>query len=270
MSKLSFSIITPTFNTPESILARTWASLKAQTNDNWEWLIWDDSTNDSVWRQIYGFASDERYRINMHRLHVHSGFIGRLKRQLGMISNGDIIVELDHDDELTPNCLEELELAFADPEVGFVYSDWCEILPNGDSGVYPDGWAFGYGDKYWSDEYGVWVMKAPELNSTTLSHIVSAPNHVRAWRADVYRFLNGHNPHLPVADDYELILRTFLATKCLHIPQLLYKQYIGPSTAQRTRNDLIQTLVPQIFESFQKLILDRCEQLELPQNDHNV
>lgn len=261
---MKFSIITPIYNTDQDVLARTWSSLKSQEHSDWEWIVWDDSTNDFAWRQIYGFASDERFKISMHKSHVHSGSIGQIKRQLGMVANGDIIVELDHDDELTPDCLTELEWAFSDPEVGFAFSNWCEILPDGQSGIYPKGWAFGYGSEYWSDQYGVWVMSAPELNSTTMGHIVSAPNHVRAWRASVYRALNGHSPQLTVADDYELVVRTFLSTKCVHIPKLLYKQYIGPSTAQRTRNDLIQTLVKEISSQYGDTILARCNELGLP------
>jgi glycosyltransferase involved in cell wall biosynthesis len=255
------SVITPVYNTDQDILARTWSSLKAQTFTDWEWVIWDDSTNDRAWNQIYGFCSDERYKISMHRSHVHSGNIGRLKRQAFMVSEGDILVELDHDDELLPDCLMEVSKAFEDQEIGFAYSDWCEILPDGQSGVYPDGWAFGYGDKYWSDEFGVWVMKAPEINEVTMSHIVSAPNHVRAWRADVYRKMNGHNPAYIVADDYELIVRTFLQTRMKYIPQLLYKQHIGPSTAQRVRNGMIQDYVAEISSSNAVAIAARSKEL---------
>lgn len=256
------SIITPTYNTNPNILARTWASLKAQTLTDWEWVVWDDSTNDSTWAQVYGFCSDERYRISMYRSHVHSGNIGQIKRQAFMVARGDILVELDHDDELTPDALAAISSAFSDnSDVGFVYSDWCEILPDGQSGVYPDGWAFGFGDKYWSDQYGVWVMKAPEINQTTMSHIVSAPNHVRAWRSSVYRELNGHNPDYHVADDYELIVRTFLATRIGKIPKLLYKQHIGPLTAQRVRNSQIQDLVAEISNKYEIAISDRCNQL---------
>jgi glycosyltransferase involved in cell wall biosynthesis len=251
------SIITPTYNTDPEVLARTWASLKAQTFTDWEWVIWDDSTNTETWSQLYGFCSDERYKIAMHRSHVHSGNIGDVKRNAFMVSKGDILVELDHDDELTPDCLQEIYNAFQDPDVGFVYSDWCELLPNGESGVYPQGWAFGFGSEYWSEQYGVWVMSAPEINDATIRHIVSAPNHVRAWRADVYRSLNGHDPKYPVADDYELIVRTFLATKMVHIPKLLYKQHIGPSTAQRVRNDQIQTLVADIANLYADAITAR-------------
>jgi len=241
------SVVTTTYNTNPDVLARTWASLKAQTFRDWEWVIWDDSTTNDVWNQVYGFASDERYKIQMHRSHVHSGSIGSVKRKGFMVAEGNILAELDHDDELTVDCLQKVNDAFlANPEVGFVYSDWCEILPSGESGVYPKGWAFGYGSEYWSDQYGVWVMSAPPVNEITMGHIVSAPNHIRAWKADLYREIGGHNPTLPVADDYELCVRTYLATDMVHIPEMLYRQHIGGHTAQRQRNDLIQRLVAEI------------------------
>jgi len=258
------SVITPTHNTPQEILARTWASLKSQTFTDWEWVIWDDSTDNETWRQLYGFCADERYKIQMHRSHVHSGSIGDVKRKGFMVAKGDILVELDHDDELTPDALAIISSAFSDnSDVGFVYSDWCEILSSGESGIYPEGWAFGYGSEYWSDAHGVWVMSAPAINNATIRHIVSAPNHVRAWRADVYRELNGHDPSYPVADDYELIVRTFLKTRMHHIPQLLYKQHIGPGTAQRQRNDLIQVLVAGIASKYESQITARLEELGL-------
>jgi O-antigen biosynthesis protein len=257
------SIITPTYNTHQETLARTWGSLRSQTFADWEWVVWDDSTNTETWRQLYGFCSDERYKIAMYRSHVHSGSIGEIKRNASMVAKGDILVELDHDDELTPDCLAEIASAFEDPEVGFVYSDWCEILADGQSGRYPEGWGFGYGSDYWSDEYGVWVMSAPEVNAVTMKHIVSAPNHVRAWRADVYRKLNGHNYRYVVADDYELVVRTFLETKFVHIPKLLYKQHIGPTTAQRQKNALIQELVSEISAQYNDSINARCKELQI-------
>lgn len=248
------SVITPTYNTAPDILARTWASLKNQTHKNWEWVIWDDSTKPDTWAQIYGFASDERYKIVAHRSHVHSGNIGQIKRRAFMAAEGDILVELDHDDELTPDCLEEVAKAFEDPEVGFMFSNWCEINEHGQSCRYPEGWAFGYGSDYWDENYGVWVMRSPAINQTTVSHIVSSPNHVRAWRSSVYHQLGGHDPNYPVADDYELMVRTLLTTKYHHIDKLLYKQYINSGTAQRQRNDLIQQLVANISSHYAEAI----------------
>lgn len=247
------SVVTPTYNTPPHILARTFASLKAQTHTDWEWVVYDDSTDDRVWRQLWGFCADERYNIRPIRGITHLGQIGRVKRTAFMAAEGDVLVELDHDDELTANCLEVLDSVF--PQVGFAYSDWSEVFPDGTTGRYPEGWAFGYGGEYQvGDE---WVMKAPPINRTTMSHIVSAPNHVRAWDADLYRSISGHNPNLPVADDYDLIIRTVLEGDWAYIPQRLYRQHISPKTAQRTRNAEIQRRVGEIHQSYAHALDDR-------------
>jgi glycosyltransferase involved in cell wall biosynthesis len=244
------SVITPTYNTPPNVLARTWASLKAQTFTDWEWVVWDDSTDPKVSAQLYGFASDERYRLRVFRSHVHSGSVGQVKRWGFMVAEGDYLVELDHDDELTSDALAEIARAFEDDSVGFVFSDWCELFPDGTSGKYPPGWAFGYGREKWLDDLQVWSLSVPVINGDTLRHIVSVPNHVRAWRASVYRELNGHDPHLGVADDYDLIVRTALTTGWEHIPKMLYKQHISPTTTQRVRNKEIQERVAELSAKY--------------------
>lgn len=244
------SIITPIYNTKPAILARTWRSITSQTYTDWEWIVWDDSPNEYAWRQAYGYCADERYKIRMFRTHVPSGIIGNVKRQAFMVADGNILVELDHDDELMPDALAEINAAFEDKSVGFVYSNWCEIDEYNQSCKYPEGWAFGYGSEYADDENKVWVMRAPELNATTMGHIVSAPNHVRAWRSSVYHKLNGHNPELRVADDYELCVRTVLETNTKHIDKLLYKQHINSGTAQRVHNAEIQENVRIISDKY--------------------
>ncbi len=43
-------------------------------------------------------------------------------------ARGDILVEVDHDDELTPDALEVLAKEFGgDPQLHFAYSNCCEI-----------------------------------------------------------------------------------------------------------------------------------------------
>lgn len=247
------SVVTPTYHTDPDVLARTWASLKNQSYSDWDWVIYDDSQNDLVWRQIYGFMSDERFRITAYRGDSHLGSIGAVKNKAFMLATGNILVELDHDDELTPDCLQYVADVFAGG-ARFAYSDWCELFADGTSGRYPDGWAFGYGDHYWDDEHQVWAMKAPPINNVTIRHIVSAPNHLRAWDAGLYRSLNGHDPSLPVADDYDLVVRTFLQTEMVYIPKMLYKQHIGPLTAQRVNKDKIQQYVAEIAMRYDEKI----------------
>ncbi len=256
------SVITPTYNTKPDTLARLWASLKAQTHTDWEWVIYDDSTTQAVQQQVYGMCSDERYKIRYFRPHVPSGGnIGYVKKMAFSLGLGDVLVEADHDDQLTPNCLQELATAFTNPTVGFAYSDCAEVYPDGTSHRYPDGWGLGHGTHYWDETHQVWACRVP-VNRTTLSHIVSAPNHVRAWRASTYHAIGGHNPNLRVADDYELIVRTALATQTAHIPKVLYLQHIDPHSAQRAMNGLIQQLVPQIAATYSSQLDDRYGPLQ--------
>jgi len=251
------SVCTSTYNNTPEQLARAWASLKAQTYTNWVWNIYDDSTDPTVWANLYGLCADERYKIDLYRPHVPSrGNIGLSKHNCFMLAKGDILVELDADDVLTPDALQLVSDTF-DRGAGFAYSDWCEILPDGQSGKYPDGWAFGFGDHYWDTEHSVWAMKAPPINEITIRHIVSAPNHLRAWDSDLYRKIGGHDITLPVADDFDLVVRTFLEAELTHIPKMLYIQYVGSHTAQRQRNDLIQTLVADLAEKYRDRITAR-------------
>lgn len=252
------SVITPLYRTPADVLARTWASLRRQTHTDWEWVVYDDSPDGEwdAWRQVYGFCADDRYRIRLLPREPHCGSIGAVKQRAFMAAAGAVLVELDHDDELTPDAIAAIAAAFTDPAVGFVYSDWQEINGDGWSCRYPEGWAFGYGSDYLLPD-GTWAMRAPELNAVTLSHIVSAPNHVRAWSEDVYRAIGGHDPSLEVADDYDLVVRTALATTCRHIPRMLYRQHIGGHTAQRQRNAAIQKHVATISARYAEAIAAR-------------
>lgn len=251
------SVITPTYKTDMNVLARTFGSLKRQTFPDWEWIVYDDSPGLEVYRQLYGFCSDERYKVRVFRPHHPSGGkIGYAKRSAFLLGTGDILVELDHDDELTPDALAEVQVAFfSNPAVNFVYSDCSEVYPDGTSHRYPPGWAFGFGSEYWHEQRKLWVMRAPPINRTTMSHIVSMPNHVRAWRSDFYRLIGGHDPDMNVADDYDLMVRTLLATDYVHIPKLLYLQHISPTSAQRVMNAEIQSRVADIAAKYRDAII---------------
>lgn len=255
------SVVTTTYQTPAAVLARTWASLRAQTHTHWEWVVLDDSPDgdDATFRQLYGYLADDRFRVTVLR-GVNCGSIGRVKRRAFMAAEGDVLVELDHDDELHPEALAAVAEAFTG-DVGFVSSNWCEINPAGESCRYPAGWAFGYGSDYFDEALGVWVMRTPPVNPTTMRHIVSVPNHLRAWSAELYRSLGGHDPNLPVADDYELLVRTFLSGTMVNVDRCLYRQHINPQTAQRQRNAQIQAIVAEVASRYGAAIDARAAEL---------
>ena len=262
------SVFTPTFRPGERI-HRAYRSLQLQTYNNWEWVVVDDSDDGGTTLQILSSVAEAEPRLSVHSSHRHSGKIGEVKRRACALSRGSILVELDHDDELTPNALFDIVGALQEnPQVGFVYSDWAEVAEGSRTSLrYGDGWAFGYGS-YRTEVYdgqALLVAQAPPLNAQTIRHIVSVPNHVRAWRRAEYWRIGGHNPNLHVADDYELLLRTFLHTQMVHIPKLCYLQYLNTGgNTQDARRGEIQRLVRCIREHYDEQIHERLLQLNLP------
>ena len=257
------TVFTPTYNTGEKIY-RPLLSLKGQTYSNWEWIIVDDSNNDDgrTFKILRNLAKKD-HRIQVFKPWEHSGIIGRVKNWACSLGRGQILVELDHDDELTDYALDYVIKGFKQfPEAGFLYTDCAEILENGANLTYRDGWAFGYGS-YTDVEYKGKVYKSGSggnINPKTIRHIISAPNHIRAWRKSFYDSIGGHNKELHVADDYEIMVRTFLKTRMVRVPRLCYLQYVSNST-QQLRNQDIQRHVRSIRTHYDRMIHNRFLEL---------
>jgi glycosyltransferase involved in cell wall biosynthesis len=252
------TVFTPTYRTGGTI-SRPFQSLKEQTYRNWEWIIVDDSDDGGrTFRELTDLARKD-HRIQVFKPWEHSGMIGKLKNWACSLANGQILVELDHDDELTDYALEDVVKGFKEfPEGGFLYTDCAEIYENGANHTYRKGWAFGFGS-YTDVEYGGKVYKsanAPSINAKTIRHIISAPNHIRAWRKSFYDSMGGHNKELHVADDYDIVIRSFLRTRMIRVPKLCYLQYIS-NTTQCVRNRDIQRHVRSLRDYYDTRIHER-------------
>jgi glycosyltransferase involved in cell wall biosynthesis len=258
------SVFTPTYKSGNRI-ERPFLSLLAQTYKDFEWVIVDDSDdNDETFKMLSKLAERD-YRIRVYKADRRSGRIGNVKRTACGLARGKFLVELDHDDELTPKALEWIVQAFdAHPEAGFVYTDSAECFEDGTPVNYPKGWGFGYG-KYRTEYHGgvkYEVIDSPHVNPKTIRHIVAAPNHIRAWRKSFYDSIGGHRDGLAVADDYSLMVLTFLKTRMLHIPRFAYLQYRNSQgNAHQFRNQEIQRLVRHISTAYDEQIHKRFEEL---------
>jgi glycosyltransferase involved in cell wall biosynthesis len=256
------TVFTPAYNTGGKI-KRPFRSLEQQTYPNWEWIIVDDSDDDgSTFRMLRNFANKD-HRIQVFKPWEHSGIIGKLKNWASSLGKGRILVELDHDDELTDYALDYVVRGFRQfPEAGFLYTDCAEIFEDGTNFTYREGWAFGYGS-YADVAYKDKVYKAGSggnINPKTIRHIISAPNHIRAWRKSFYESIAGHNKELHVADDYEIMVRTFLNTRIIRVPRLCYLQYLSDS-AQQWRNRDIHRHVGSIRAHYDMMIHNRFLEL---------
>jgi len=251
----TFSIFTPAFRTGEKIL-RTYKSLADQTYPDWEWVVVDDSPpgDISTWTILQGIAARD-FRVKPIKIHpVSEGNVGLVKHRAAMLSKGKWLVELDHDDYLMKDCLQTcMDASSKFPDAGFMYSDCTEMSDSGDFRDYDterDGnyygridnlFAFSYAGHTWQkiDDKEYLVHHYPEINPITIRFNTSMPNHVRVWKKEVYLKIGGHRQDLPVADDLELIIRTFLETRIIHIKRMLYIQYFKlGSTVDRNSFDI--------------------------------
>ena len=258
------SVYTPTYCTGPALL-RPYRSLLAQTYNNWEWVVYDDSPDDATFRQLQSIAESEP-RVRLFRGDRNCGVIGEVKRRLCGLARGKLLVELDHDDELTATCLADVIEAFRTfPDAGFAFTDCAEVFDDGQLGSYPEGWGFGFGsyrtESYRGKDY--YVTNYPSINSKTMRHIIGVPNHVRAWTRDAYNKIGGYGSEIHVCDDYEILIRTFLTTRMVHIQRFGYIQYLQHSggNTQRKRNKEIQRLVRLFHQRYETQIHDRFVEL---------
>ncbi len=209
-------------------LYRPFHSLLKQNFLDWEWIIIDDSKDDTNFQFIREYISSKDHRIKAFRKDFHNGNIGNVKNEAVSLCRGKYVLELDHDDEILPDTLFEIVKGFDEnPEVGFVYMNFAECYEDKKPFRYSDGWAMGYGGYYQQTyENNLYeVAVSCDINDVTMSNIVGVPNHPRAWRKSVLIEIGNYSEALPVADDYELLLLTCLKTKMLKINKLGYIQY---------------------------------------------
>lgn len=262
------SLFTPIFNTGEKLI-RTYKSIQNQTYNNWEWVIVNDSSDGGKTLKMAESIAENDPRVKVYDFRKKSGgIIGESKYRAAVLCRGKYIMELDHDDCLTNDALFYMVDAYKKfPDSKFVYSDCAEIDENYNSLTYGDGFSFGYGS-YYKDVYDgkiFDVAKTSNINPKTIRHIVGVPNHFRSWDREFYMSIGGHNRRLTIADDYELIVRSFLKTRFTRVPKLCYLQFFHNSdslnnTQNSSRAD-IQRRVRSISNFYNHKIKNRFNEL---------
>ncbi len=116
---MKLSIITPTNNI--KYLQDLEKSILNNTYEDWEWII--------LLNNGAKYSSDNN-RIRVCKSAQKTTSVGALKYEACQLATGEVIVEVDHDDMITPDCLSEIAEGFKDPDVGFVYSDNAKLADN--------------------------------------------------------------------------------------------------------------------------------------------
>lgn len=246
---MKLSIITPSHRL--KYIQELYDSIKKQTYDNWEWLIY---LNGGL---VKDDLPDEILKDPKVVVHVYTGDntnIGFIKNAAFTLGSGDALLEVDHDDILTPDCLEEVAKAFEDPEIGFVFSDNAKL--DDSFKPYSQYWGWTYKTFEWEGKK-LYSMDSFEANAGSISMIYYAPDHIRAWRKSVYVQIGGHNKDLSILDDQELIMRTYMESKFKHIPKTLYIYRIHGGNTWIERNKPIQDGTREMFRKWQQKLAER-------------
>jgi GT2 family glycosyltransferase len=234
-----FSILTPVYETPAAVLRAMLRSVAAQRCGEWELCLIDDASQAPHVAEILGRAQRADPRIKVRRRDSNGGIAAASNDALEM-ARGEFVVLLDHDDELHPKALAEVELALAaTPEADYVYTDEDKIDESGRrSGPFfkPD----------WS----------PERMRTQMYTC-----HLSVLRRSLVEEVGGFDPEFEGSQDWDLVLKvTERARAVLHVPKVLYHWRTLATSAAGGGEEA----KPWAFEAGARAVQAHCERIGLP------
>lgn len=172
--------------------------------------------------------------------------VGALKKFGFSNASGDVLVELDHDDELLPDCLDSTAKALNQGGNRFFYSGTYETKPDLRPNLYGAEWGWRHSD------YGGMKYNVPfPATARSLCEIFFAPNHVRAWTKEAYQRSGGHDPMMDICDDQDLMIKTYLSgAEFIMDERPLYWQKATGANTQLERNAKIQTTQAEVRDKY--------------------
>ena len=264
-NKPLISLFTPT-NNPK-FLNDVYDAIKLQNYPTWEWVI-----------VLNGPAKGQKLNLDDERIKVfdsqcNSDNIGALKAEACDLCKGDALLEMDHDDLLTPDTLAKVAEGIAGG-AGFVYSDVAVFLRH-DESIETWGYSTAYGwENYPVEFYGIRYIATRMFDITprSLCEVYFAPDHVRAWSREAYYNAGGHDPKLSVGDDHDLICRTYISGAKFHYTNHCgYLYRVHDSNTVKLRSQAIQTQTAVNRRNYlYPLITEWCRRSKLPLLDLEV
>lgn len=256
MTKLS--LFTPTHD--PKYLMETFESLARQDYKNWEWVLVPNAQEGKE-TPVLPEAIVTHEQVKLAPFYwKDKPKIGELKRYGCDNCEGDVLIELDHDDLLVPGALRKIADTFERTDADFIYSDDAgfaehedQILPH----TYHGDWGW---ETYDFELYGRTFIatRTFDVSPRSLCEIYFAPDHVRCWKRDSYYKVGGHNPELTICDDHDLMVKTYLAgMRFEHIGGVGYLYRFHPENTVKSHAEAIQKETRRIRdENMRKLIAE--------------
>ena len=246
------SVITPVHKDNPDILRATAASLQAQTYREFEWVIVPNNgmlcPTTPLADSLAAWGLD--FPVRVVPLLETTDSVGTIKKFAFAQGTGDWLLELDWDDLLTPDALERVALE-AKLGADFAYSNCAYFKGNFEK---PQRFNPVFG---WT--WRSFVHEGHELDETiampvdahSILWIYYAPDHLRAWRREFYAGVGGHDEKMTLADDHDLLVRTWLAGgKMVHIDRCLYLYRAEGNTWLSERNGEIQQRTAEVYRKY--------------------
>ena len=201
-----FSIVVPVYNTPADLLEKLVASVRSQWYQGWELILVDDNSSLATVQDALNALDDPS--IVIIRLVENKRIAGATNEGIAA-ARGDYIVFLDHDDELTADCLHELALCIDRDDPDFIYSDEDKIDTDGS-----------FTQPFFKPDW------SPDTMMSTMFTC-----HVSCVRRTLVQELGGLRGEYDGSQDWDFILRVVERTRrIVHIPKVLYHWRIIPAS----------------------------------------
>jgi GT2 family glycosyltransferase len=211
-SPLQVAVVVPVCDPPPWALDALLVSIRAQEGVAWRLVLSDDGSRDPAVRaRLEAAARDPRVRV----------VAGLERRGISAATNvalaaaeGDLVAFVDHDDALAPGALAHVAAAFADPAVGWAYTDEDKLLGQPGERARP--------------------FFKPAFDPTLLLRC-NPTAHLLVARRDLVAQVGGLRSEFDGSQDYDLALRLAETGRAVaHVPRLLYHWRAVPgSTADR-------------------------------------
>ena len=194
------SVLTPAWNTRRHWFTEAAVSLLDQTFTDWEWIVVDDASTDTRYRNAAQQLSLACPRFRWIRGEVNRGISGATNTALRE-ARGEYVCMLDHDDILHPEALADCLEALEEQNLDAVYTDSNKVDETGlpFEAFYKPAW---------SPEYFRGVMYVGHLLCVRRDHALA---------------IGGFDTKFDGVQDFEFFLRySEEYSKIGHIPRILY------------------------------------------------
>lgn len=210
------SVVIPVYNTKERFLRELLESLRSQSYENWEAILYDGGSTRAETVQLLDRAAEEEPRFRVIHAPENRGIAGNTNGAAAL-AKGEYTALCDHDDLLTPDALWRMAEAIEEKHPDLLYSDEDMITENGRKHMDPH--------------------RKPDYQPETLA----AENyicHLSVIRTALLREVGGLREGYDGSQDHELFLRLCRKTdRIVHVPMILYSWRKVASSMSRQHLD---------------------------------